>query len=276
MNQAVKLESSTAAGIPILACIPDQPRPCPLVFAVPGFGGSKTSLLSLAYRLARRGIACISFDPLYHGDRGDERLLNAADSALGGIYPPETGMDTFRVFLQVIRQCSLDIQTLLAVVSADNRLDVNRTGVTGFSMGAYASYLALAEIPALRAGVAMMGLPVFYRRWQDLLDECALSNPEWAVAMEKVAPQTTQTSAWVRSFDPAARLAAAAPRALLAMNGDMDFDQPKYYVLDWLRSMRPAYADQPENLRWNVYPVAHTLTPHMEQDAVDWFDRHLA
>ena len=59
------------------------------------------------------------------------------------------------------------------------------------------------------------------------------------------------------------------------MNGDMDFDQPKYYVLDWLRSVRPAYASQPENLRWNVYPVAHTLTPQMEMDAVDWFEQHL-
>ena len=59
------------------------------------------------------------------------------------------------------------------------------------------------------------------------------------------------------------------------MNGDMDLDQPKYYVLDWLRSVRPAYAACPENLRWNVYPVAHTLTSQMEEDAVAWFEQHL-
>jgi dienelactone hydrolase len=276
MNPEVKLECSTSGGIPLLACIPVRSQPCPLVFAIPGYGGTKTSLLPLAYRLAQRGLACISFDPLYHGERGDERQKNAADPALGGIYPPETGMDIFRVFLLVIRQCSLDIQSLLPILSGDARLDITRAGVTGFSMGAYASYLALAEIPTLRAGVAMMGLPTFSRRWQDLLDECALSNPAWATALQKVAAQTVQTIAWIRGFDPAERLKKAAPRALLAMNGDMDFDQPKYYVLDWLRTVRPAYAACPENLRWNVYPVGHTLTPQMEQDAVDWFVRHLA
>ncbi len=276
MDLDASLESSTVAGIPLLACIPQRAHPCPLVFAVPGFGGTRTSLLSLAFRLAQRGLTCVSFDPLYHGARRDERLDHAADPTFGGIYPPESGMDTYRVFLQVIRQCSLDIKTLLPILSADARLDGTLVGVTGFSMGAYATYLALAENPSLRAGVAMMGLPAFSRRWQDLLDECALSNPAWDAAMRQVAAQTAETSAWIRSFDPADRLAKSSLPALLAMNGDMDFDQPKYYVLDWLRSVRPAYAACPENLRWNVYPVAHTLTVQMEQDAVDWFASHLA
>ncbi len=276
MTRDVKLETGAVAGIPILTCIPLRPRLCPLVFAIPGYGGTKTSLISLAYRLAQRGLACVSFDPLYHGERADARQYNAADPALGGIYPPECGMDTYRVFLQVIRQCSMDIQTLLPVFSADARLDVTRAGVTGFSMGAYVTYLALAEFPALKAGVAMMGLPAFLRRWQDLLDECALSNPTWAAAMSKVAAQTAETSAWIRGFDPAARLGEAARPALLAMNGEMDFDQPKYYVLDWLRAVRPAYAACPDNLRWNVYPVAHTLTSQMEGDAVAWFEQHLS
>ncbi len=275
MTWDAKLETGAIAGIPILTCIPHRPHPCPLVFAIPGYGGTQTSLLSLAYRLAQRGLACVSFDPLYHGERADERQYNAADPTLGGIYPPESGMDIFRVFLQVIRQCSLDIQTLLPALSADARLDVTRAGVTGFSMGAYVTYLALAEFPALKAGVAMMGLPSFFRRWQDLLDECALTNPAWAAAMHQVAAQTAETSAWIRGFDPAASLKGAARPALLAMNGDMDFDQPKYYVLDWLRAMRPTYAACPENLRWNVYPVAHTLTSQMEEDAVVWFEQHL-
>lgn len=278
MTRDVKLETGTIAGIPILTYIPHRPRPCPLVFTIPGYGGTQTSLLSLAYRLAQRGLACVSFDPLYHGERADARQYNAADPALGGIYPPECGMDTFRVFQQVIRQFSLDIQTLLPILSADARLDVTRTGVTGFSMEAYATYLALAEFPTLKAGVAMMGLPAFLRRWQDLLDDCALTNPARVAAMHQVATQTAEISAWIRGFVPAARLEEAARPArpaLLAMNGDMDLDQPKYYVLDWLRSVRPAYAACPENLRWNVYPVAHTLTSQMEEDAVAWFEQHL-
>lgn len=68
----------------------------------------------------------------------------------------------------------------------------------------------------------------------------------------------------------------AAPRALLAMNGDLDFDQPKFYTLCWLRVACPAYAAAPERLRLNVCPVAHTLTEQMEQDAVAWLAQYLS
>jgi hypothetical protein len=143
-------------------------------------------------------------------------------------------------------------------------------------MGSYASFLAFAENPALRAAVPMMGIPTFARRWLDLLDECAWSNPEWAAVIERAAPQVREHTVYVQSIDPAEALQRIAPRALLAMNGDFDSDQPKHYTLEWLKSVRQTYADYPDHLRWNVYPVGHTVTPQMEQEAVDWFVRHLA
>jgi hypothetical protein len=235
----------------------------------------KETGLPLAYRLARRGVACLSFDPLYHGDRYDPRLEHAADPVLGGVYPPETGLDIGYGFFQVIEQCALDVQTLLAQLANDPRFDLRRTGVTGLSMGAYASFLAFADIPTLRAAVPMMGLPTFARRWQDLLDETAWSNPAWAAALDQVATTTQQQSAFVQRIDPAERLLRAAPRALLIMNGDFDSDQPKRYVLDWLRTARRAYVAAPARLQWRVYPVGHTVTPAMEVDAVNWLVDHL-
>ena len=197
------------------------------------------------------------------------------DAAYGGVYPPDSGLDTFLLFYQVIRQSALDVAALLAHSAGDPRLDVQRAGITGMSMGAYASFLAFAEIPALCAAVPMMGVPTFARRWRDLLHECAWSNPAWAAALEDLAPITAGQTAWVASFDPAERIAAAAPRALLIMSGDFDSDQPKYYVLDWLEPIRTAYQAAPARLRWTVYSVGHTVTPQMEADAVDWFSTHL-
>jgi hypothetical protein len=246
-----------------------------VVFYVCGFGGNKTGGLSLGYQLAQQGVACISFDPLYHGERYDPKVERAAEPALGGIYPPETGLDIGVVFFQVIRQCSLDIGRLLAYYANDTRLDMKRAGVTGVSMGGYASFLALAEIPALQAAVPMMGLPTFSRRWQDILDECKLSNDEWAESLAQVEPETQQYTAFIQDIDPAERLKRAAPRPLLIMNGDFDSDQPKRYVLEWVREAQPSYAAYPDHLRWNVYPVGHTATPQMERDAVAWFARHL-
>ena len=276
ISQRLVLETGRVDNIPYLAFVPKRSEPCPLIFSIPGYGGNKSWNLRLHYGLAQRGLACISFDPLFHGERSDPRLEQATDPVYGGIYPPETGMDTYFLFLQVIRQCSLDLQTLLNHFAQDPRLDTQRAGVTGHSMGAYASFLAFAELPALRAAVPMMGIPTFARRWQDLLDECALSNPAWAAALQQVEPQTAQRTAFVKQIDPADPLPRVAPRALLMMNGDFDSDQPKHYTLEWLRTARAAYADSPDRLQWKVYPVGHVITPEMERDAVKWFVQHLA
>jgi hypothetical protein len=276
MSAIITLETGQVADIPILASLPTRSQPCPVVFYVCGYGGTKADGLTLAYRLAQAGMACISFDPLYHGDRYDPRLDHAADPALGGIYPPETGLDTGVAFFQVIRQAGLDIATLLRHFTGDPRLDTARAGVTGVSLGGYVSFLAFAALPALRAAVPMMSIPTFSRRWRDLLDECAWSNPAWAAALAALGDAPQRHADFIAGFDPAQTLLQAAPRALLAMNGDFDHDQPKSYTLGWYAGMRAAYIACPQHLQWNVYPVGHTVTEQMERDAVAWFVRYLA
>lgn len=256
----------------MMLCLPIQAESVPVVFFIPGMWRTKADGLSLGVQLAQRGIACVSIDPVDHGDRFHPRVKEIANP----VYLPEMGLDMFLQFLRVIRQSALDVGTLLTALAGDPRLDTRRTGVTGHSMGAYASFLAFAEIPSLLAAVPMMGIPTFGRRWLDLLDECAWSNPDWASVIERNEPQVREHIAYVQSIDPAAALEHTAPRALLAMNGDFDSDQPKHYTLDWLRSARQAYAGCPERLRWNVYPVGHTMTPEMERDAVEWFTQHFA
>ncbi len=272
---ALTIETLRVREIPTLLALPSGANRCPVVFMVPGYGATKEVSLSLAYRLAGRGIACISFDPLHHGERYDPHLDRAFEPELGGIFPPETGLDIYLNFLRCIGQSSADIATVMEHLAGDVRLDVSRAGVTGHSQGGYASFLALADIPALKAAVPMMGLPTFLQRWQDVLDESAWSNPEWGAAITQVAAQVAEKAAFIPEIDPAPRLPELAPRPLLIMNGDFDTDQPKYYVLHWLRKLRPAYAEHPEMLKWNVYPVAHVMTDQMLDDAVAWFEQWL-
>ena len=276
IGRIVNIEEGIVEGIPTLFCLPERAARCPVVFYCPGFGGSKEHGLALAHRLAQKGIAAVCFDPLYHGARYDERIQRAGDPAFGGVYPPESGLDTFLTFYQVIRQSALDVATLLDRLAGDARLDVDRAGITGMSMGAYASFLAFAEIPGLTVAVPMMGVPTFTRRWLDLLHECAWSNPAWATALAQVAASSEQHTTWITGFDPADHLRQATPRALLVMSGDFDSDQPKHYVLDWFGAMRAAYQATPERLQWNIYPVGHTVTAQMEADAVGWLALHLA
>lgn len=269
------LATATVADIPVLTICPQEADHAPVVFYVPGYGGGKETGLSLGYRLAARGCCCVAFDPLWHGERCDPRLFDAADPALGGVYPPETGLDIFCTFYQVIAHCLDDVRTLLAHYAGDPRMNVARCAVTGPSMGGYASFLIFANLPQMQAAAPVIAIPTFARRWQDLLDECAFSNPAWAAALSQVQEQTGQRTAFAERMDPAAKLLQAAPRALLIQCGDYDTDQPKHYAIEFLRELQPAYAQAPDKLRLTIYPEKHYVSPAMERDAVEWLCTHL-
>lgn len=275
MHARIVMETQTIAGIPVLLITPDGARGCPLVFWVPGYGQGKESGLTLGYKLARAGCGFVAFDPVLHGERYERRLFEAADPALGGVYPPDSGLDTWRTFCFVIGQCLPDVRTLLAHFAADERLDVENCAVTGPSMGGYASFLIFANLPQMVAAVPMIGIPTFTRRWIDLLDECAFSNPQWAAALAQVPEQVQAHTREIEAIDPAAGLLSAAPRALLIMNCDFDSDQPKHYAIEFYRQLRPTYSACPERLRLGIYPAIHMVTPEMEADAVAWISKHL-
>jgi hypothetical protein len=271
----VVLETTSAHAIPVLTIAPADAERCPAVFFISGFGGSKEDGLRLGYRLAQAGFFCISFDAWLHGERYDLWRDHAADPAFGGVYPAESGLDTGVLFFRVIQQCLLDVQMLIEHYADDARVDIDRIGVTGLSMGGYASFLIFANIPGIQAAVPMIGIPQFSRRWRDLLDECAFSNPTWAAALRQLDRRVREHSALIATIDPVERLKQSAPRALLMMNCDFDTDQPKLYAINCYRELRAQYTANPEKLRLSIYPAGHSVTPEMERDAVDWFRQHL-
>jgi pimeloyl-ACP methyl ester carboxylesterase len=271
----ILVENGWVGEIPVLCATPVNVAAAPLVFYICGYGSSKESGLSIAWRLAQQGCFAVSFDPWLHGERYDERLLRAAEPKFGGLYPPETGLDIGMTFYQVIGRCLEDVRTLLDHFATDPRADISHCGVTGHSMGAYASFLIFAHLPQMQAAVPMMGVPSFDRRWQDVLDECTYSNREWAAAIAAQPEATRRHSDFVRALDPYPRLAAAAPRALLIMNGDFDCDQPKFYSVYAYRALQAAWAAAPDRLQLAIYPLGHVIAPKMERDLVAWFSRHL-
>ena len=150
----VSIEARTIETIPALIIRPATADRAPVVCFIPGMWRTKTDGLALGVRLAQHGIACVSIDPVDHGDRYDERVERIDHP----VYPFDTGLDMFVQFLRVIQQSALDVGTLLRALASDPHLDTARAGVTGISMGSYASFLAFAGNPALQAAVPMMGI----------------------------------------------------------------------------------------------------------------------
>lgn len=268
----LELETTHAGEIPLLTVAPAGVRSAPLVIYIPGFTGVKEHGLALGYRMAQAGFFFAAFDPAHHGERADGAVERAAQ---GDFYPAETGLDVGLLTYRVIEQTTSDVAALLEHYTNDPRVDASRAGVTGVSIGGGAAFHAFAALPRLRAAVPMVGIPAFARRWTDLLDECAFSNPAWAAAIGRAAPQAQAHSAYVRGLDPIERLKQAAPRALLVMNCDFDTDQPKHYAIETYRDLLPHYAAAPGALRLAIYPAGHAVTPDMERDAVEWFTAHL-
>ncbi len=271
----ILLDTATVHSIPVLTLMPDDAEHRPVIFFVHGFGDSKEAGVRLGYQLAQHGFCFISFDAWLHGERFDTWLEQAALPERGGIYPPDSGLDTFLLFYRVIDRCRADVQTLIAHFADDPRLEMSRCGVTGQSLGGYASYSIFATVPQIQVAVPMIGVPSFTRRWLDLLDECAFSNPVWAATLNRVAGHTQKNTSFVATIDPIEQLKIAAPRALLMMNNDFDSDQPKHYAVDCYRQLQASYAPYPGKLKLNIYPAGHSVTPPMERDAADWFTTHL-
>ncbi len=263
-------ETRAIDGIPALTASPDGARRCPVVFLLHGFGSRKEDLLDLAFRLAGRSLFAVAFDAVHHGQRADG-ALDSFDDPQRCTYPVDSGLDRYVFMHQVVVETGRDLARLLDSFAADERVDSDRCGVTGVSMGAFSAYYAAATEPRVGAIAPVVGMPAFAERWEDVTLE-ASTYDQWRTQMDAARPATERHAAFMRSIDPSPRLAAFYPRPLFMLCGDLDTHQPKSYTLRLYRALLPVYADHPDRLRLKIYDgVGHELSPGMMADVADWF-----
>jgi dienelactone hydrolase len=263
--------------VPILSIRPPASGALPLVLFVHGFGSVKEDGRPLGERLAARGIGFAAIDCWLHGERGND---GSAVRWFRNVYPPETGLDEYMVMHEVIAQTAGDLEMLIACFVEDGIATEGKIGVCGFSMGAFATYLAAATNPQIAAAAAAGGVPAFRRAWEDLTLG-ASSYAQWSAEMDRLEPETEARARWLAGHDPFSRLASFAPRPLLMINGDHDNDQNWLYSLGLYRLLKPLYrealatADVSGTLAFDVPPIDHRFGPEEMDRVADWFARHL-
>jgi fermentation-respiration switch protein FrsA (DUF1100 family) len=264
-------------GVPLLSVRPERDGALPLVLFVHGFGSTKGDGQPLGERLAARGIGFASFDCWLHGERGND---GSAVRWFRNVYPPETGLDQYMLMHEVIVQAAGDLQALIASFVGEGLAEAGKIGVCGFSMGAYATYLAAATNEAVAAAAAVGGVPAFRRAWDDVTLG-ASSYPQWRSEMDRLEPETEARARWLAGHDPLDRLASFAPRPLLMINGDRDNEQNWLYALDLYRRLRPIYRealganDVSSTLALDVPSVDHRFGAEEMDRVTEWFARHL-
>lgn len=271
----IHIETGQVGGIPILTMKPEGIRNQPAVLFVHGFGHDKQQGLSLGYEVASRGMNFIALDAPMHGDRFDPHLERVAAGEADLVYPAGTGLDTFFLMHEVIVQTARDITELIDHFQTDPAVDAGAVGLTGFSMGGFATFYAVAVEKRIQAAVTMAGVPAFESRWKDVVLE-ASSYPEWSADMSGVEEKTEECTRFMRRHDPFRRAETFSPRPLLIINGDLDTDSPKKYAVDMYRRLKPLYSAHPERLRFSIYDeVGHQMTREMVGEACSWFERYL-
>lgn len=274
----MQVEKHVLQGVPFLLWLPEDARHAPLVIYIHGFTGDKGGGMELSLRLAERGLACLSLDAAMHGERLDASIRDTFLHPMPeDIYPFESGLDRFYRMLKIVEQTAADISGLLDALAGDERLDVQRAGVCGASMGGLIGYLAASREPRLRVAVPQISLGNIAERWQDALLEAEM-DPQWVEALHAQRAETERRTAWVcEQLDPVHALCTRfAPRPLLMQCGDLDTDLPKGYSVRLYRQLCGSYAANPQALQLRVYDgVAHRVTSRMTREAADWLALHL-
>lgn len=252
---------------------PEGARNLPVVIYTHGLRQDKASGTELACRLAGQGIATVSIDARMHGDRPDERLTNAYDPTRN-VFPPESGIDIGLAYNRCIVETARDIDRLIDALAGDARIDADRIGISGFSMGGVIAYSVAAHNPTIRAVAPIGAVPSQLTRWRDILFETS-TQPEWRAAIDEHADLLAAVEELLRADDASGDLLAFAPKPLMMVNGDIDTAQPKHYALELAKRLRPLYREHPENLRVFLPPVEHRMTAGIIKEVCAWFAGHL-
>ena len=173
------METSVVNDIPILSIFQEKLYSCPLVFFIHGYGADREQAIDFGYMLAKKGFYYVSMDCKGHGERKGENESNKFSQ----VFPRDTGLDTYVHMHEVIEQSAIDIQNLIEYFKGKERIDTNKIGLSGFSMGGYASFFISANNPDIKVAIPIAGKPSFTKSWLDIITSTA-TYEQWSTQIQ--------------------------------------------------------------------------------------------
>jgi len=217
----VFIQSTWINKVSALVFSGDLNEPAPLVFFVHGIASDKRQGIPLGYEIASKGIIFVSLDTILRGERNDQEFDSEVGGDFGSVYPEETWLDAFFTMLRMVKQTALDINVLIDHYKEDPRVDMEKIGFSGYSMGGWAAFYSSLINTKIKAAAAIAGMADFEQSWEDLILECS-TNPEWAEELKQLEEETAQRTAYVREMNPITYLVQESLNPLLMICGDLD------------------------------------------------------
>jgi dienelactone hydrolase len=218
-------------------------KPYPLVLLIHGWSGTKNNWYEpdnyisgneMREALLGAGYATLALDAATHGERSNEIDYLHVNPYEDPKAPPQRNYFTFaEISIQTVK----DYRRALDYLAQREEIDMNRIGLTGYSMGGMDSFYLLSVEPRIKMAVACVP-PL-------LSDEYGPASPidySWGVR--------------------------GKPFLLLAGRQDHLYDPAK------MEASYHAYIESPASkLIW--YDQGHKLTPIYVPDALAWVKEHL-
>ncbi len=155
-----------------------------------------------------------------------------------------------------------DEQCLIDYLQTRPEIDKDRIGATGMSMGCTRAWWAAAIDDRVKA---IVGVACF-TRYTELLAHASSHGIYYFVP------------GVLKHFDTEAIFALVAPRPMLQLSGDQDYNAPPDGVEVLEKKIGAVYRlyDQPENFQSVLYRnTGHEYLPDMRLRMVKWFEKHL-
>jgi poly(3-hydroxybutyrate) depolymerase len=257
----------------------------PVVIALHGTGGSKLDELPLLRILASKGFIAVAIDGRYHGER--TAAGKGTEEYEAAIIRAYSKQKEHPFFYDSVR----DVMRLIDYLQTRNDVDSARIGLYGVSKGGIETYLTAAVDPRVAVAVPCISLESF--KWaeennswqsrigtiQNAFDACAkqagIASPGSEFVHQfykRVAPKIDS------EFDGPSMAPLIAPRALMAINGDMDPRTPMPGLQLCIDAAKPLYhaAGCDDHFLVRIEPnTGHKVTPDSQAAAVDWFVKWL-
>lgn len=255
MNKRQVTEEYLIAQIPVLACYRQtEGAPKPLVILSHGFKGTKDDLRDKLELLADMEYYAVAMDNRGHGARVEPDFSSQVFQ--------DGKLNVYQV-RRLIKETAEDIPTIIDHFAADKRIDAQRVGMLGVSMGGFVTFRALVIDKRIKVAAPVIASPY----WDELpADVPALATPE---AKHRLA-------AYAREYAPAHTPERFFPRPILAQIGGKDNHYNGERVKQFYRELENHYHADAKRVKLLVHEEAgHEFTKPMWTNVVAWFQEHL-
>jgi cephalosporin-C deacetylase-like acetyl esterase len=180
--------------------------PDTLVIFSHGFGDNKEKVQVFAKELAKDGYFVVSLDNKCHGERKDETFFN--------IVKKGEKIDIFKV-RQLIKETADDVVKLIDYYNTVDNINMSKIGMTGISMGGYATY----RVGVIDSRVKILSPLIASPYWDEIPKDVKVINN---------CMETNEVKEYINKYTPSNNIDSFVDKKLLIQIGGKD----KHYKLD--------------------------------------------